>query len=65
MLTRLDGAGGWGDGYTQQTLELHNSYVNWLFADGHVSRYQVRDPEVFGDGNESNPQGIFTVIAGD
>ena len=63
--SKLDGTGGWGGGRTQWTLALHNGLVNWLFADGHVSVYQITDPKIYNTGTPASPKGFWTVNAGD
>jgi prepilin-type N-terminal cleavage/methylation domain-containing protein/prepilin-type processing-associated H-X9-DG protein len=47
------------------TLTLHKGKVNYLFADGHVSAYQVYDPLLIGDGNTYFPLGMWTLCPKD
>ena len=55
---------GWGDA-NNVTLTLHNGLVNYLFVDGHVVAMPYNDPEIYGKGTLSRPEGIWTVDPGD
>lgn len=57
--------GSWMNQATASTLDLHNSSVNYLFADGHVALFRYDDPDVYGSGTPSSPKGIWTVTADD
>lgn len=54
-----------GDNYTVATLELHDMDVNWSFVDGHVSIYNIVDPDTYGTGTLASPAGFWTVTRGD
>ncbi|MDD7984030.1 type II secretion system protein [Lentisphaera marina] len=62
-----NGNGFWANpNATNTTLDLHNKEkVNFLLADGHVEAHHPYSGVVVGNGNPTDPAGMWTTAAGD
>jgi prepilin-type N-terminal cleavage/methylation domain-containing protein/prepilin-type processing-associated H-X9-DG protein len=48
-----------------ETVQMHEGRVNYLFADTHVQTLAIDHPDVYGSGSSIVPQGIWTIDPGD